>query len=226
MSCTQEGLRVRAVEADAKVARAFNLGELWRQLSCGAWSFRDTFSTDDRHFALIERAALPRPLDARKLQLLESVLLGKAPKAIAIDRQRCLSSITTAVQECVRSMGLNVRVSQASALLTMAARALLEPESSPQSGRLSELTLDDEALLVVSALRPDLWLPVRLSLAETAVLRRLMAGDSHAEISGARATSPRTVANQLATAFRKLGVSGRRATLERLLQHSARLQCG
>ncbi len=74
---------------------------------------------------------------------------------------------------------------------------------------------------MISALRPDLKFPVALSLAEAAVLRSLLAGNTYAQISGARAVSPRTVANQLATAFKKLGVSGRRATIEYLIRQSA-----
>jgi DNA-binding CsgD family transcriptional regulator len=222
MTCTPQALRQLAVQRDSEAAGPFRLGELWQRLCHGAWIFHDTFSTDERHFALVRGClGAPRPLDMRKLQMLESVLLGKSPKVVAFDSQRCLSSITTSMQDCVRSMGLTGRFSQAPVLLTMAARALHRPESAPKLARLSDLRIDGELFEVVSARRPDLHLPVRLSLAETAVLRRLVAGDSHAEISDARATSPRTVANQLATAFRKLGVSGRRATLERLIQHSA-----
>jgi len=223
MSCIQQSLRAQAVQQDAEAAESFCLSQLWQQLSAGAWVFNDTFSSEERHFAIVRRSpvAVPRPVDARKLRLLESVLLGKSPKVVAIEQARCLSSITASIQECVRSMGITVRVSQASALLTMAARALHRPNSSPTLGRISELSNDDGAFIVISALRPDLRLPVELSLAEAAVLRRLVQGDTYAQISSQRATSPRTVANQLATAFRKLGVSGRRATLQCLIQHSA-----
>jgi DNA-binding NarL/FixJ family response regulator len=223
MSCTQQELRQLAIRQDAEGARLFCLGEFWERLRGGVWVFRDTFSTEERHFALVRSSAMvpPRPLDTRKLRLLESVLLGKAPKMVAYDSQRCLSSITASMHECVRSMGLTGRFSQASALLTMAALALHRPDVAPKLGRLSELRVEGERFEIVSAQRPDLHLPVRLSLAEAEVIRRLVAGDSHAQISGARATSPRTVANQLAKAFRKLGVSGRRATLERLIRHSA-----
>lgn len=222
MSCTLQELRKLAIQRDSEETRPYYLGEFWQQLCRGAWIFQATFSTEQRHFAVMRATPpLARPLDARKLQLLESVLLGKSPKVVAIESRRCLSSITTSMHDCMRSMGLSGRFSQSSVLLTLAARALYRPDSAPTLGRISELELEGEAFTVVSAQRPDLHLPVRLSLAEAEVLRRLVAGDSHAQISDARATSPRTVANQLATAFRKLGVSGRRATLERLIQHSA-----
>jgi DNA-binding CsgD family transcriptional regulator len=48
-----------------------------------------------------------------------------------------------------------------------------------------------------------------LTPAERAVVGRVIAGDSNVEIARLRATSPRTVANQLAAIFRKLGASSR-----------------
>jgi DNA-binding CsgD family transcriptional regulator len=74
--------------------------------------------------------------------------------------------------------------------------------------------------------RPDLDFPVPLSDAEAAVVRELIAGRTHAEISDRRATSPRTVANQLATVFRKFGVSGRLAVVQQLVARSFEYPCG
>src|SRR4051812_22557203 len=48
-----------------------------------------------------------------------------------------------------------------------------------------------------------------LSPSERAVCELIASGASNAEIARARKTSARTVANQLASAFRKLGVSSR-----------------
>jgi len=226
MSCNQQALRLLAIQRDAEASRPFDLGDLWQELCHGAWIFRDTFETEERYLALLQRSdRVPTcPLSERKLRLLESVLLGTPPKVVALDNHRSLSSITGSIQECVHAMGLAGRTSRAPLLLTMAARAFHGGELATRVGRLSELEDGDETYWVVSAPRPDLRFPVPLSLAETAVLRGLLAGKSYAQISGARATSMRTVANQLATAFRKLGVSGRRATIACLMQHSAALE--
>lgn len=51
--------------------------------------------------------------------------------------------------------------------------------------------------------------PVRLGAAEAEVLRLLSAGLSNAEIARARGRSTRTVANQVARVYRKLGVRSR-----------------
>lgn len=225
MTRADESLRRLAILQDVETGSPFELRRLWQQLRSGAWQFRDTFSTDERYVAVLQTSAVVPavPLHERKVAVLESVLLGTAPKVVALDNQRSLSSVTAAAQDCLRSMGLSSRASQTSVLLTMAVRAYHRPESEPQLGQLSELHVDGEVYFVVSALRLDLQFPVPLSLAEAQVVRSLIAGHSHAQISGARATSPRTVANQLATAFRKLGVSGRRATIERLILHRAQL---
>jgi DNA-binding NarL/FixJ family response regulator len=223
MISTQYERRPLAIERDAKTAVVFELRILWEHLCNGTWVFSDTFSTPERCYAVLRSPSAPRPLHPRKLKLLETLLLGTPAKVVAFENRRSLSSVTTATQDCLRAMGLDCRASHASVLLTMAATALLRNELANQQGRFSRLEVEQEEYAVISAVRPDLQFPVELSLAEAAVLRSLVDGNSHAQISGERARSRRTVANQLATAFRKLGVSGRRATLERLIQHSAQV---
>jgi len=223
MTSTQQTLRPLAIQRDAEGATNLELATFWRELREGIWRFHDTFSTTERSYAIVRRPLERRPPDARKVEILEQVLLGTPAKVIALERRRSLSSITTGVHDCLRAMGLTGRASYASVLLTMSATALYRRDLARLSGRVSQLQVGNEAYTVVSAERPDLRFPVELSHAEAAVVRSLIAGHSYAEISGERATSQRTVANQLATAFRKLGVSGRRATIERLLQHSAQL---
>jgi DNA-binding CsgD family transcriptional regulator len=57
--------------------------------------------------------------------------------------------------------------------------------------------------------RPDMALGAWLAPAEHAVINLLIEGHCYAEIATARQTSIRTVANQVASGFRRLGVSGR-----------------
>jgi DNA-binding NarL/FixJ family response regulator len=215
-------LRELAVRQDSECARVFELGELWRRLRDGSWLVRDVFSTEQRHVLLAQVLPAPRPIEQRKVSVLERLLLGVTPKVVAFEDQRSLSTVTANAQTCLRDMGLEGNEARSAVVLAMAAHACLRPESALPPGRLSELGGEDEAYLVISAARPDLMLPKALSLAEAAVLRSLLAGHSYAQISGARATSTRTVANQLTTAFRKLGVSGRRETIEFLISATAR----
>jgi DNA-binding NarL/FixJ family response regulator len=57
--------------------------------------------------------------------------------------------------------------------------------------------------------------PAALSTAERDVARLVVAGWTNAQIAGARGSATRTVANQVASVFRKLGVD-RRAELAAL----------
>jgi DNA-binding CsgD family transcriptional regulator len=61
----------------------------------------------------------------------------------------------------------------------------------------------------LSSNRMEFYLRDQLSVSELAVVGLLIEGNSHAQIARRRRTSVRTVANQLASAYRKLQVSGR-----------------
>lgn len=73
----------------------------------------------------------------------------------------------------------------------------------------SFFTVGDAEMMVLSApVRPHPW-PAQLTPAEQDVAARAIAGESNARIAAARGTSLRTVANQVASVFRKLGVASR-----------------
>ncbi|WP_394847856.1 helix-turn-helix transcriptional regulator [Pendulispora brunnea] len=65
-------------------------------------------------------------------------------------------------------------------------------------------------------------LPQGLSASERAVILGALAGKSNAEIARTRKSAARTVANQMASAFRKLGVSSRGELAARMLHGSSR----
>jgi DNA-binding CsgD family transcriptional regulator len=207
--------------ADDLQPQAFDLKELWQGLCAGTWQFRDTFSSAEKHFGVVERVSLGKRsrVQQRNLEMLTRVLLGQVPKAVAQDIRVAISTVATGTQECLRSMGLPQRASSPPVLLMMAARAAESACSAPTLGRLTRIKAQDETYWLVSVQRLDLEFPVSLSEAEAAVVRQLVSGHTHAQISKRRATSPRTVANQLASAFKKFGVSGRTAILQRLISH-------
>jgi DNA-binding CsgD family transcriptional regulator len=215
-----------AASNDAWQPQTFDLAQLWQELCAGTWRFRDNFSTAERHFAVVECVSVAKQsrVHGRNLEILTRVLLGQFPKAVALDMTVAISTAATGMQECLRSMGLPCRASSPPVLLIMAARAAARQESAPTLGRLTRITANHDKYWLVSVERPDLQFPVPLSEAEAAVVRQLVSGHTHAEISEQRATSPRTVANQLASAFKKFGVSGRGAILQRLITHSFECQ--
>jgi DNA-binding CsgD family transcriptional regulator len=65
---------------------------------------------------------------------------------------------------------------------------------------------------------PRAWnMPDNLTAAERQVALAVLSGLSNADIARMRGSSPRTVANQLATIFRKLGVRSRSELASRAL---------
>lgn len=76
-------------------------------------------------------------------------------------------------------------------------------------GRTFTFTFQSGQLLVLSFALAEIPLPRVLTPAERSIVKRVIAGDSNAVIAAARGTAVRTVANQMAGIFRKLGVSSR-----------------
>lgn len=78
--------------------------------------------------------------------------------------------------------------------------------------RVSKLVLGAEELWVVSVPTPATHPALdRLTANELAVAQMAALGASNREIAAARGTAPRTVANQLASIYGKLDISGRAA---------------
>jgi DNA-binding NarL/FixJ family response regulator len=215
--------RRAAIERDATQPETFALARLWQDLAAGNFQFRDDFCTTERAYGVFERV-LPgsaRPVPARMFQVLSRFLLGENQKSLGIELKLVASTIASRIQGAFRAMGLHCSGWRAPVLLIMAAHAARRP--SAICGRLAQLSNAERhagALYVVSVPRPDRTFPVLLSNAEAAVVRELVAGCSYPEISQARATSARTVANQLASAFRKLQVSGRGELIQYLVEHA------
>jgi DNA-binding CsgD family transcriptional regulator len=74
--------------------------------------------------------------------------------------------------------------------------------------RMSRFELDGDRYTVLSYPSPQVNLP-GLSAAESQVAGLLLEGRTHDEIAKSRGTSRRTVANQIASIYKKLGVSSR-----------------
>lgn len=89
----------------------------------------------------------------------------------------------------------------------------LEPPAGITSTR---FTVGDEEVVVLSFPLPGYRLPDTLTAAERAVVELLLEGRSNANIASARGTSVRTVANQVASIFRKVGVTSRAELMARL----------
>ncbi len=92
---------------------------------------------------------------------------------------------------------------------------------SPRGLRRSDLRLGDEHFVVLSYLSGGESVLSNLSPSESAVARAAAAGLGNAEIAAQRGCSRFTVQNQLASAYRKLGVSSRSELTALLARHGA-----
>jgi DNA-binding NarL/FixJ family response regulator len=90
----------------------------------------------------------------------------------------------------------------------------------PAGLRVARCCWEGEELLVLSWPLPIHAVPPVLTEAEREILDGLVAGEDNQDLARLRGTSQRTVANQIGSIFRKLGVSSRIELLARL--HLAR----
>jgi DNA-binding NarL/FixJ family response regulator len=138
------------------------------------------------------------------LDVLERVLGGEAQKVLASDLGRAVATIAGYCSQALRAISYEHNSSRAPILLVMAATAAL-------GARVAEAKLErvlDDGSWLVSVVVPGNDLARCLSPGEWAVARAAIEGKSHAQIASARGTSPRTIANQLASVFGKTGIYG------------------
>ncbi len=190
---------------------------LWGQMITGRCKILGTFTAGERsNLVFAEGEPIREPLSGRRLQVLERILSGSSGKAIAIDLGITQSTVTLEARRALAALGYvgsTSRVPFALAILFHAAHA-----NRPAAiERARELDADGQWCEVLRA--PISRLLQGLPPAVCEVVRMHAQGISHAEIAARRHTSTRTVANQLATAFQRLGVSGRSGLLSYLAAH-------
>lgn len=212
-------LRSAAIAAEAGATSETNLALLWHQLVHGHFSVLDDFFSEERHYLLLA----PGPpgqgsaslLEGRRLEILVAVLGGLRQKNVAIDLGLAPSTVALNSRLALQALGVGCRPSRAHPLLMLAASA------SQQAVRVvateaSFVARDGRELRVIGGPRPDRRLVDLLPAAELAVIRALIEGHSYEEIAAQRATSVRTIANQVTAVFRRLRVSGRNELVQRL----------
>jgi DNA-binding NarL/FixJ family response regulator len=186
---------------------------LWRGLVRGRWSLVDHFDSDGRRFVVARRnepgAKDPRGLADRELQTAELLGFGYAPKEIAYALGLAPSTVCNALTRARVKLGLRSQIELA---------AFFSPGGLRQ--RLVELELAGESLAVGVLPLLESESLSRLTDSERAVALCLVQGATYREVCLLRKTSERTVANQVQSIYRKLGI-GSRAELGGLLLESA-----
>jgi DNA-binding CsgD family transcriptional regulator len=205
-------LQTVVVHADERSGQPLDLATLWRDLVAGDSRVLHSFASEERCYLVLERIregrAQARGQQARKIRILESLFFLGAQKNVALEFGVSLSSVAGVTKECLELLGLPCKPSRVSPLVIAAAHAA-RGDSSVCWGRATQFDHAGISYRVVSLARPDAELASLLTPAQFEVVRLRVEGKSHVEIAVLRHRSRRTVANQLAESFRRLGVSGR-----------------
>jgi DNA-binding NarL/FixJ family response regulator len=219
----QRALCTIAKAADLGARDELNLALLWRELVRGISAVVEGFFSEERCYLVValKTNGQARPIEGRRLEILEAVLGGVRQKHIAIDLKLAPSTVALNSRLGLEDLGVEGKPSRAHPLLMLAARAATAPSVS--FARCATFVAQgDREFRVISIRRPDADLAKLLPPAELAVIRMLVEGLSYEEMARARGTSTRTIANQITAVFRRLRVSGRNELVQRMYAERAR----
>jgi DNA-binding CsgD family transcriptional regulator len=201
---------------------ALGLDTLWSEMMQLKWFAATGFCSSTHCYLLLERRSAPvlTPAVVRGLNTLERVLTGESPKVLAYEMRVSTSTVASRCAIGMQTIGSETTASAAPTLFLLAAHAARGMKL--RSALVRPIPGAENERWLVGYRRPDQELATSLTDAECGVIRLLVEGRSHSEMSRIRDRSPRTIANQLGSAFRKLGASGRTALVAELLrqQHS------
>lgn len=184
--------------------------ELWEELIGGRWTLLDKYEADGRRIVLAVRNAAAGAdlcrLTSREVEALSMARKGAANKEIALT----LGVSAATATRLLASVSRKLRGSLADILTCIGTE-----DANAQTAQRCVMAIGRSELLLATT--PELpALQVSLSISEREIVAAALRGASNREISLARGTSVRTVANQLASAFEKLGVRSRRELASRV----------
>jgi DNA-binding CsgD family transcriptional regulator len=153
------------------------------------------------------------PLDFRLLRLMGR---GLASKEIAAELQLRTAAVRALARRVIHKLGLRTP-----------AQLPAFWQATSGTGRWVELDAGRVVVFEVAAFEGlegnlDAGVQVALSPAERAIAGHILEGLTNARIAEKRSTSVRTIANQVASLFRKLGVMSRTELVAKIMQASAR----
>lgn len=210
-------LAAEAIAADQRAMTEVDLALIWRQLVQGLAVVEGAFFDESRCGLVLSTVGsrpAAMPLTGRLLWILEAVLSGSGQKTVAIELDLAPSTVALNIRVALERLGVEGRPSRVNPVLMLAATAASRHALVPATA--SYFERDGVELQVLGVPRPDLALCHQMPAGELNVVRALVEGRSYADIATMRGTSDRTVANQLAGAFRRLQVSGRSELVQRL----------
>jgi DNA-binding NarL/FixJ family response regulator len=154
-------------------------------------------------------------LSAREREVVRRLALGHCQKLVAFDFGLAHTTVSSHLRSALDKLGLPRWETVVLVAAAVEAASLPDCSEAERATVLGEQSTDEIFLLVRRTLAPDAL--SRLTEAERAVALLIVDGRTNAEIGAARNCSPRTVANQVSSLFRKLGVHGRCELIRRLV---------
>lgn len=213
--------------APSTPVQTIDLAQCWQELASGRHQIVDCGASGEHYFLLLTRSVkvgrARRGIRARNFQVLNRVLLTPSRKQLSLELGLSTSSIAALSKQCLELIGLSCTPYTVPPLLIMAAAAAAAQASGNPTISGERWTRPPHFELI-RAPRPELKFASAFSRAEFDVAQRLLEGNSYAQIARSRRTSARTIANQVASIFDRVGVSSRHELAQRLLADSRELQ--
>ena len=199
----REALRRAALAWDQARTGHLAAGELlWPALLAGGWSLIDAFTAAGARYVVAcrnpEQTASLRALLPRQRSVLELALAGRSGKWISFELNLSESVVARTLRMALHKIGTGD-----TATLAGVPTAAFEPFDGVDAG----------IELAIARTTSGLRTLVHLSSAERAIVSGILGGKRITAIAHERGTSPRTVAHQIGSVYRKLGASSRRELL-------------
>jgi DNA-binding NarL/FixJ family response regulator len=180
-------------------ARAHEEEPLWPALVRGRWTLVDQVESDGRRLVVACRNAAVRPRLYRKDHIiLHRALEGEANKVIASDLHLSESQVSRRICHILATLRVADLLEAMKLSHILARRVEVGSRTVRDQLLIAEFSPDAEEVLA------------RLPKAEAEVLTAIARGLTHAQIASERGAALQTIANQVTSAFDKLGISGRR----------------
>ena len=211
-----------ALAARDSASELVPLGSLLEALATGESRVAAYFLSDNIYYLVLRAAAgePSTPCCQRGVDILRRILLGEPQKVIALDLHLSDTSVAMIAARVMRAFGFDGPAKRIPIVLMMAARAELEPGGVWVP--CSTVNRLDGVYRVVRVERPSPAVLEGLSECEQSIVELRLERRSNAEIARARNRSDNTVANQISTIRRKLGVPSRSGVLSLLAAHWCR----
>jgi DNA-binding CsgD family transcriptional regulator len=198
-------LPVTELPEGARQTSAF-LSQVWLGLLSGRFRVLSAHVTSESATLRLFQSTRPHSHD-RAAKVFDAAANGTLQKCVALDAGLAPSSIAAMLRQVTRSMGLQCTFKRLPLAVPLLRHVITRPE-------LVTLRVEREEahrypVLIIEMKRCGQRLADRLSKGEYDVVCQLLEGRSYQQMARSRDTSVRTVANQISSVFRKLGVSGR-----------------